>query len=73
MPKMKNIERFFKRNVFEILGYTLNPEPNFNLTTGYKNVIDSKKSNVAIIVSKKIKTVIEFKGTNTTDLGKIEV
>ena len=26
-----------------ILGYTKNPQPNFNLTTEYKNVKDSKK------------------------------
>ncbi|MFC3563563.1 Eco57I restriction-modification methylase domain-containing protein [Pedobacter jamesrossensis] len=55
------------------LGYVKNPTPNFNLTTEYKNVKDSKKADGAILVDGKVKAVIELKGTNTTDLGKIEV
>ncbi len=77
----------------KVLGYTKNPEPNFNLTTEYKNIKDSKKADGAILlqqgasapcknetgdVSKQVISapcvvgVIELKGTNTTDLGKIE-
>lgn len=56
-----------------ILGYTKNPAPNFNLTTEYKNVKDSKKADGAIIINDVVKAVIELKGTNTTDLNKIEV
>ena len=56
-----------------VLGYTKNPTPDFNLTTEYKNVKDSKKADGAIIVNGKVKAVIELKGTNTTDLNKIEV
>lgn len=56
-----------------VLGYTKNPTPDFNLTTEYKNVKDSKKADGAIIVNSKVKAVIELKGANTTDLGKIEV
>ncbi len=55
-----------------ILGYTKNPQPNFNLTTEYKNVKDSKKADGAILIEDKVRVVIELKGTNTTDLGKIE-
>ena len=55
-----------------ILGYTKNPQPNFNLTTEYKNVKDSKKADGAILIDEKVRAVIELKGTNTTDLGKIE-
>ena len=55
-----------------ILGYTKNPQPNFNLTTEYKNVKDSKKADGAILIDGKVRAVIELKGTNTTDLGKIE-
>ena len=55
-----------------ILGYVKNPTPNFNLTTEYKNIKDSKKADGAIIFNDVVKTVIELKGTNTTDLGKIE-
>ncbi|TXD47772.1 Eco57I restriction-modification methylase domain-containing protein [Polaribacter sp. IC073] len=56
-----------------VLGYTKNPTPNFNITTEYKNVKDSKKADGAIVVNDEVKAVIELKGTNTTDLGKIEV
>lgn len=56
-----------------VLGYVKNPTPNFTLTTEYKNVKDSKKADGAILVNNKVKAVIELKGTNTTDLGKIEV
>lgn len=56
-----------------VLGYTKNPTPDFNLTTEYKNIKDSKKADGAIIINEKVKTVIELKGTNTTDLGKIEI
>ncbi len=55
-----------------ILGYTKNPQPDFNITTEYKNVKDSKKADGAIVINQKVTTVIELKGTNTTDLGKIE-
>ena len=60
----------------KILGYTKpasSSETKFNLTTEYKNVKDSKKADGAIIVNESVKAVIELKGTNTTDLGKIEV
>jgi hypothetical protein len=55
------------------LGYTKNPTPNFTITTEYKNVKDSKKADGAIVINNEVKAVIELKGTNTTDLGKIEV
>jgi hypothetical protein len=60
----------------KILGYTKpasSSETPYNLTTEYKNVKDSKKADGAIIIDAKVKAVIELKGTNTTDLGKIEV
>lgn len=56
-----------------VLGYTKNPTPNYNLTTEYKNVKDSKKADGAILIKDKVRAVIELKGTNTTDLNKIEV
>lgn len=55
-----------------ILGYTKSPTPNFNITTEYKNIKDSKKADGAIIINNVVKAVIELKGTNTTDLSKIE-
>lgn len=55
-----------------VFGYTKNPTPNFNLTTEYKNVKDSKKADGAIIFNDEVKAVIELKGTETTDLSKVE-
>src|SRR5690606_553047 len=55
-----------------VLGYVKNPNPNFNLTTEYKNVKDSKKADGAIIIDYKVLGIIELKGMNTTDLAKIE-
>ncbi|MBP0612324.1 N-6 DNA methylase [Chryseobacterium sp. cx-311] len=56
----------------KVLGYTKNPTPSFNLTTEHKNVKDSKKADGAIIISDIVVGIIELKGTNTTDLSKIE-
>lgn len=71
--KEEQFQEGFLRELFvTILGCTLNPTPNFNLTTEYKNVKDSKKADGAILVNDKVSAVIELKGTNTTDLGKIE-
>jgi len=55
-----------------VLGYTKHPSANYNLTTEYKNVKDSKKADGAIVVGSVVKAVIELKGTNTTDLGQVE-
>ncbi len=56
-----------------VLGYTKSPSANFNLTTEYKNIKDSKKADGAIIFDNAVKAVIELKGTNTIDLGNVEV
>lgn len=55
----------------QVLGYTLNPNPHYNLTTEFKNQTDSKKADGAILVNGKAIGVIELKGTDTTDLEKI--
>ncbi len=55
-----------------VLGYTKNPMPNFNLTTELKNIKGSKKTDGAILKGEKALAVIELKGTNTTDLSKVE-
>ncbi len=76
-----------------ILGYTKNPTPNFNLTTEFKNITNSKKADGAILAwtaeharlqqanpklqkgehaPRNVVAVIELKGTDTTDLDKIE-
>lgn len=71
--KEEQYQEGFLRDLFvRVLGYTLNPTGNYNLTTEYKNVKDSKKADGAIIVNGNVKAVIELKGTETTDLDKIE-
>lgn len=56
----------------KVLGYTINPSEGYNLSTEYKNEKDSKKADGALIFGDKVVAAIELKGTNTTDLGKIE-
>ncbi|MDT0294091.1 Eco57I restriction-modification methylase domain-containing protein [Mesonia ostreae] len=71
--KEEQFQEGFLRELFvKVLGYTLNPNPDFNLNTEYKNVKDSKKADGAILVNNQVKGVIELKGTETTDLAKIE-
>ena len=81
--KEEQYQEGFLRELFvKILGYKLNPTPNFNLTTEYKNIKDSKKADGAIILSRGhaplhehaplVIAVIELKGTETTDLSKVE-
>ncbi|MBL87687.1 MAG: restriction endonuclease subunit M [Winogradskyella sp.] len=56
----------------KVFGYIKNPTPDFNLTTELKNIKGSKKTDGAILKGEKALAVIELKGTNTTDLGKVE-
>jgi type I restriction-modification system DNA methylase subunit len=73
LAKEEQYQEGFLRELFvSILGYTLNPQPNYNLTTEYKNEKDSKKADGAILHNGAVKAVIELKGTDTTDLAKIE-
>jgi type I restriction-modification system DNA methylase subunit len=71
--KEEQFQEGFLTELFgKILGYTLNPNPNYNLITENKNIKDSKKADGAILVNQVVKAVIELKGTDTTDLGKVE-
>lgn len=71
--KEEQYQEGFLRDLFvKVLGYTLNPNPDFNLTTEYKNVKDAKKADGAVIIDDNVPAVIELKGTDTTDLGTVE-
>lgn len=71
--KEEQFQEGFLRELFvDVLGYTLNPTPNFNLRTEEKNVTDSKKADGAILINDEVVGVIELKGCNTTDLKKVE-
>lgn len=54
-----------------ILDFTINPNPNFNLTTEFKNQTGAGKADGAILNNKVAIGVIELKGTNTKDLESI--
>lgn len=71
--KEEQYQEGFLRDLFcDILGYTINPEPNYNLITEKKNESDSRKADGAIIIDGKVLAVIELKGCDTTDLSKVE-
>ena len=71
--KEEQYQEGFLRELFvAVFGYTLNPQPDFNLTTEYKNEKDSKKADGAILHAGQVTAIIELKGTETTDLGKVE-
>ncbi|MEX0720296.1 MAG: Eco57I restriction-modification methylase domain-containing protein [Balneolaceae bacterium] len=65
-------EGFLEDLFVKVLGYTKNPTPDFNLKVEQKNFSDSKKADGALLDGEKIRAVIELKGTETTDLGKVE-
>ncbi|MFW5887479.1 MAG: Eco57I restriction-modification methylase domain-containing protein [Bacteriovoracia bacterium] len=65
-------EGFLSALFVNIFGFTLNPQPNFNLTTEQKNITNSKKADGAILQGEDTVAVIELKSTNTTDLDSVE-
>ncbi len=75
--KEENYQEGFLREIFvQTLGYTLNPDKNYDLTTEFKNQKDSGKADGAILEWKKgVATpcaVIELKSTKTKDLESIK-
>ena len=71
--KEEQFQEGFLRELFvKVLGYTLNPSPNYNLITEQKNEGNSKKADGAILVNGKVMGVIELKDHKTTDLSQIE-
>jgi len=71
--KEEQFQEGFLRELFvKIFDYTLNPQPNFNLTTEQKNISDSKKADGAILKDENVIAVIELKSTDTTDLKSVE-
>ncbi len=70
--KEENYQEGFLREIFvDVLGYTINPNKNYNLTTEFKNETDSKKADGAILFDSKAVGVIELKSTKTTDMESI--
>jgi hypothetical protein len=73
--KEEQFQEGFLRELFvNVLGYTINPEAHYNLTTEYKNQKGAKKADGAVLDNhKQVKAVIELKGTKVTDLDNIEI
>jgi len=64
--KEENYQEGFLREIFvDVLGYTINPDKDYNLTTEFKNETDSKKADGAILQDGKAIGVIELKSTKT--------
>ena len=71
--KEEQFQEGFLRELFvKVLGYTLNPSPDYNLITEKKNEKNSKKADGAIQKDGKVIGVIELKDHKTTDLSKVE-
>ncbi|MDR9416107.1 MAG: TaqI-like C-terminal specificity domain-containing protein, partial [Gracilimonas sp.] len=71
--KEESYQEGFLEDLFvKVLGYTKSPAPNYNLVVEQKNLTDSKKADGALLDGEKVRGVIELKGTETTDLGKVE-
>ena len=71
--KEENYQEGFLREIFvQVLGYTINPDKNYNLTTEFKNETDSKKADGAILQNGKAVGVIELKSTKTPNLESIK-
>ena len=71
--KEEQFQEGFLRELFvKVLDYTINPSPNYNLTTELKNEVGSKKADGAILIEDKVIGVIELKDHKTPDLASIE-
>ncbi len=64
---------FIRALFVDILGYTAQPHPNFNLIREKKNETDAKSADAAININNQIVAVIELKDHKTQDLKKVEV
>jgi tRNA1(Val) A37 N6-methylase TrmN6 len=70
--KEEQFQEGFLRELFvNVFGYMLNPKPDFNLTTEFKNEKGAKKADGAILKDGKAIAVIELKSTKTKDLESI--
>lgn len=70
--KEEEYQGIFLTDLFvNVLGYTMKPQPNFNLVAEQKNQTNSKKSDGAILKNDTAIGVIELKGTKTKDLKSI--
>ena len=71
--KEEEYQEGFIRDLFvTVLGYTLKPQPDFNIVLEKKNVNDAKKADGAILNGDNVCAVIELKGTDTISLDDVK-
>ena len=72
--KEEEYQEGFVRDLFvNVLGFTLKPQPGYNLVMEQKSTSDATKSDGAILsAAGQVLAVIELKDTNSTDLYKVE-
>lgn len=71
--KEEQFQEGFLRDLFvKTLGYTINPDPDFNLITEKKNETDSRKADGAIQRDSKVIGIIELKDHKTPNLKQVE-
>jgi type I restriction-modification system DNA methylase subunit len=66
-------EGFLTELFVKVFGYTINPNPDYNLTTEFKNERGAKKADGAILKDGAAVGVIELKSTTTKDLEAIRL
>lgn len=80
LPKIANIKTskeeqyqygFLDDLFVKVLGYRLNPTPDYNLIAEQKNISDAKKADGAVIKDGKVIAVIELKSTKAKSMDKI--
>ncbi len=64
-------EGFLTELFVKVLGYVINPNPDYNLTTEFKNQTGAKKADGAILKDGVAIGVIELKSTKTKDLDAV--
>jgi len=70
--KEEEYQEGFVRDLFvNVLGYTLNPQPDYNFVLEKKTVTDATKSDGAILLNGDVIGVVELKDTGTPDLDKV--
>lgn len=70
--KEEQFQATFLNELFvKVLGYTMNPQPGYDLTTEFKNQKNARKADGALLKDALAIGVIELKGTNTKHLEGI--
>lgn len=70
--KEEQFQEGFLRELFvNVLGYVINPNPDYNLTTEFKNQTGAKKADGAVLKDGVAIGVIELKSTKTKDLEAV--